>query len=49
MYANKETILAMAEKALNVKAGANNDWCVRWLERHWHDEINMAIYDVKRR
>ena len=49
MYTNKETILAMAEDVLHVKAHANKDWCIRWLERLWHDEINMAIYDVKRR
>ncbi len=49
MYADKEAILALAEKVLNVKAAGKEDWCIHWLEWVWQQEIEAAIYDVKLR
>ncbi len=47
MYADKEAILALAEKVLNMKAAGKEDWCIHWLEWFWQQEIETAIYNVK--
>ena len=49
MYIDRKTLLELAEKELNTKAGANGDWCIDWLKRIWWNEINSAICDVTRR
>jgi len=49
MYVDRDAILALAEKELNMKTAGKEDWCIRWLKRLWCDEITMAICDVKRR
>ncbi len=48
MYADKKTMVALAEQALNTKASDNPAWCIEWLERLWLQEIRMAICDAKR-
>ena len=47
MYADKDAILAIAEKELNMKTTGKEDWCIRWLEWIWQQEIEEAIYNVK--
>jgi len=47
MYADREAILALAEKVLDTKAKGKEDWCIHWLEWLWQQEIEAAIYNVK--
>ena len=47
MYADKEAILALAEKVLNMKTAGKEDWSIHWLEWIWQQEIEAAIYTVK--
>ena len=47
MYADKDAMLALAEKELNMKTTGKEDWCIHWLEWVWQQEIETAIYDAK--
>lgn len=47
MYVDKDSIVAVAEKALNMESAGKEDWCIWWLEWLWQQEIDMAICDVK--
>ena len=47
MYADKDAILALAEKVLNMKAAGKEDWCIHWLEWIWQQEIETAIHNAK--
>jgi hypothetical protein len=47
MYADRDAILAIAEKELNMKTAGKEDWCIHWLEWIWQQEIEAAIYNVK--
>ena len=49
MYVDRNFILALAEKVLNMKTAGKEDWCIHWLEWFWQQEIETAIHDVKRR
>ncbi len=49
MYVDRNFILALAEKVLNMKTAGKEDWCIHWLEWFWQQEIETAIYDVKQR
>jgi len=49
MYVDRNFILALAERVLNMKTAGKEDWCIHWLEWFWQQEIETAIYDVKRR
>ena len=47
MYVDKDSIVAVAEAALNMEVEGKEGWCIWWLEWFWQQEIERAVCDVK--
>ena len=48
MYIEKDLMVVVAGKALNMEVEGKEDWCIDWLEWFWQQEIERAISSVKR-